>query len=173
MTTCIKASVLFDVPTMSRGWYWHRHPKQWTRRLLFGFVVAALALHLWGTWKETGSIKIESGATTAFFALVIFLILLEWLANHAFKRSIKSSPAHMHAIEWTFTDEGLRHTANGAEHFSPWSHIVKSATNPDGLLIYPRKQAFYWLPNAAFQCTEDKGAVVALLRASTKCEATS
>ncbi len=53
-------------------------------------------------------------------------------------------------VTWTVTESALKCVMSGADATMDWSVILESVATPEGILIYPQKNLFYWLPRTAF-----------------------
>ncbi len=148
---------------MSRGRYWHWMKKPW---LAFLFPILGLIFLGFGAWLFARmGIRATPVAVTGFG---IYCVFRYWIMGIRFRRLLRQNPQYEKTLVMSFTDIGLEGNAEGSHFTSEWNSIYETVTTPDGFLIYPQKQIYYWIPRAAFESIGDVAVVENLLRMKTK-----
>ena len=78
------------------------------------------------------------------------------------------SPLGGKTVEWTISEEDLRTSSDFFQSTIAWGGIYEAVIAPDGIVLFPQKNLFYWLPKEGLEEAEDWEALVELVRA--KCE---
>ncbi len=166
----ITATYKLDADTMLPAFKWNARRKRW----LLGVLVAVFSLPvvagIVGSIREGGDVV--HVVVVSILPFVLMLPLL-WFAlgpmNRFFwRKRIQAMPVHGKVIRWFMTDENLKHEAGDSTSVTPWSMILESVATPDGCLIYPQKNLFYWFPKFAFSSGSDEQRFLDLLAAKTK-----
>ncbi|QIF02814.1 YcxB family protein [Roseimicrobium sp. ORNL1] len=71
------------------------------------------------------------------------------------KRQFRKRPDNGSQVNWTFTSERAQVTlSDGSKAENPWSTFVKAVLAPEGVLLYPINELFYWVPRGGFESEE-------------------
>ena len=80
----------------------------------------------------------------ATFLLIPFFVL--WLS----RRKLAAIPIIDKPVTWWVDEKGISARGEGFEFSASWSTAYSALVTPKGILIYPQKNMFYWLPATAF-----------------------
>ena len=80
----------------------------------------------------------------ATFLLSPFLGL--WLS----RRKLAAIPIIDKPMTWWVDDKGISARGEGFEFSATWATAYSALVTPKGILVYPQKTVFYWLPTTAF-----------------------
>jgi hypothetical protein len=83
-------------------------------------------------------------------------------------KSVRAMPGFGELVVWRVREDGFENFLGKSGGFNAWEHIVESVRTPDGVLIYPVKDIFYWVPKSAFTSEADYTRFLDLLAAKTK-----
>jgi len=84
------------------------------------------------------------------------------------KRKIRRMPNLGEKVTWTFDENQMTGTGDGSSFSHSWDTIHSATLGREGLLIYPKKGIFYWIPSLAFSKPEEFEQARALIRAHVK-----
>ncbi len=90
-----------------------------------------------------------------FLLLGVLAVTLPLWRIPLVKRNIRRMPNFGKTINWTMDEAGLRGQGEGFEFSQDWSTIYSATITPDGFLVYPQKQMYYWMPSLGFAKRED------------------
>lgn len=91
-----------------------------------------------------------------------------WIIGISFRRELRKNPHYGKELKWTFTEEGYQISLQGSEAKSDWNGFQECFITPDGLLLYPQKRIYYWIPKSGFACPEEISFVEAIIKERTK-----
>jgi hypothetical protein len=94
----------------------------------------------------------ENGVIVAFILAMPLLLLfvIVWkVAAYQMESNVRKNPHLGEHITFTFDEEGIQ--AEGESFFwtLAWKGIIQIVSTPQGLLLYPQPQIFYWIPRDA------------------------
>jgi hypothetical protein len=101
----------------------------------------------------------SSGAMFSIFLGLLFLFL--FLFRHKlnmffFAKNVKKLNYENKEVQWEVNrDKVVYRIINLAESTFNWELIQGVLDTPEGFLLYPQKNTFYWLPKAAFEKEAD------------------
>ena len=81
-------------------------------------------------------------------------------------REAQSSESVGRLVTWHFSSEGFKFEEAG--QMMPWTSILRSDSNGEGVLISLRNELSTWLPKSAFTSEADYNRFLDLLAAKTK-----
>jgi len=171
MSDEITASYTFDANALSQAFGWH-HRRKLVRRVVV-YVIACLFVLV----SFYSGLSSEHAIPTHIYlwsgAIALVLVFLLWHLIQSgnrlmWRRHVNAMPLCGKAVTWTATQSGLKCLMNGADAAMDWSVILESVSTPDGVLIYPQKNLFYWLPKSAFATAAQYSELHNLVAAKTK-----
>lgn len=167
MSEEITASYTLDVASFAPSYRWNyrKRGKPALRvaiLVLVAVVVGALivfeAKHGRAWWSLTPILVIPC------LVLIFGSKLRSWINDKA----VRKMPGYGETIVWQIREDGFENHLGKSGGFNTWEHIFESVTTPQGVLIYPQKDIFYWLPKTAFNSEADYNRFLDLLAAKTK-----
>lgn len=106
-----------------------------------------------------GTIIVREPASRGFGGVCIgtgvYCLLRKWIFGIQNRRGIRKSPYYRKAISWQIQEHQLSAETEGATWSVAWDNFYETLTTPDGLLLYPYKNMYYWLPKTAFGSEQD------------------
>jgi len=124
----------------------------WLSRLLvFGLGIFNLLFGLFGLFSELSN-------KFAIFQLIIGLLLMlaEVISNLFYKYRCKKINYDNKQVEWEVREDKIVHRIiNLSESTFTWELIKGILDTPQGFLLYPQKNLFYFIPKSGFQQPED------------------
>ena len=91
-----------------------------------------------------------------FVALGLYLLFANQIKLFFYARNCKQSNYENKQVEWEINKDIIIHRSiNLSESKFSWDLIQGVLDTPDGFLLYPQKNMFYWLPKKAFNNEED------------------
>lgn len=118
--------------------------------LLVGFV----------TWWLIDNVVLLSILLFPALILLMFVPYNRWLL----RRNIRKLPNLNKKVAWQLDAAGINGQGEGFNFSQSWASMYETMQAPAGLLIYPQKNVFYWLPREAFATPADFDAAAALAR---------
>jgi hypothetical protein len=101
----------------------------------------------------------SSGSMFSIFLGLLFLFLFLFrnkLNMFFFAKNVKKLNYENKEVQWEINrDKVIYRIINLAESTFSWELIQGVLDTPEGFLLYPQKNTFYWLPKAAFEKEED------------------
>lgn len=147
------------------------HYRNPTRRLFLvgGHLVAllfvALALFIVATSEVNGGDLLTLGALILF--PLYWWLFRERVNRWGYLRGFDQRPDANALVEWALAPEGFRAKIEGLSTTEGhWSLLMKVVETRDGFLLYPQRNAFFWLPFSAFEPPEAVEGARDLLAAS-------
>jgi hypothetical protein len=163
MSEEITASFTFDSATVMPGVRWS------SQRTLLGqlrfpiytciLLLGSLGTYLGERYRIPGMLFI-AGALIGIFGWQYIL----WRC----RRSIKSSPSYNKLVSYRFSESGVEQETPNSKSQASWDAFIQSYLTPDGLLLYPQKGIFFWLPESAFRSKSDYERLTNLVAQKTK-----
>ncbi len=116
---------------------------------LLGVVVILFAL-----WQLYG---VGSEALIDRLALAVGLVLLfrRWIQGWMFKQRLRQIPGYGEKMHWRLSESGFHQKIQEDEATGKWENLYETVTTPEGFLLYPQKNLFYWIPLEDFASVED------------------
>ncbi|MEM7394636.1 MAG: YcxB family protein [Verrucomicrobiota bacterium] len=145
------------------GRKWHIRP--WRMFRIFVYILGALMMGYGAYNLVLGYIE----EAFIFIAVIGFAVSIRFpLHAWFFKRTVRLMPEHGGEIRWTFGEERVLGEADNSNFECQWPALFGSATTPEGFLLYPQKNLFYWIPYTAFSSNEEVEKLAQLLEAKTE-----
>lgn len=166
MSEEITASIIINSKTFSRGVYWSMRRtawKKWFGRILMCLTVSSFFLLFWVPRKSN-----ERLPTVVFFGACLGALFgRSWEANKC-KRSIDEGPTANQQAIFKFSENGFSVKLKTSDSRADWTSLQDTYSTPDGCLLYPQRNIFFWLPKTAFTSEADYNRFLDLLVANTK-----
>ena len=83
--------------------------------------------------------------------LVLLAIGAYYLIKWRIKQTIRKIPSLNAQVTWTFDDQKYVMQTDHASGQNAWQNVFEAVVFPEGVLIYPQKQLFHWIPREAFR----------------------
>lgn len=164
----ITATMTFDEPTMLVARRWHNRVDR--IRLLIRFaLVALIAFAMFMSLFEAA--RASDLPMTMAFALgcaLLGLAIGHGIERYRFVSGIKSSPLFGAMLSFVADPDGVAITSPHSNGRFGWQLYHKTIATPDGVLLYPQKRIFNWLPKTAFTSETDYTRFLELIAAKTK-----
>ena len=138
--------------------------------MLVLFALAMLVLLLLGP-KGNANLPLDASmvwAPMGPMVPLVLMMLMSWAIRSSFARSINSSSANGKPVVYVIHEDGVKVNTPDSIADNQWSHFVRSVITPEGVLLYPQKLAFHWLPKTAFASEADFNRFLSLVAANTK-----
>ncbi|MCF7786059.1 MAG: YcxB family protein [Prosthecobacter sp.] len=153
MSEEITVSYTFDADVLIRAFWWH-HRRKYVRRILvyvtaFLFMLGSFYSGLNSGHGVPTQVYVWGGVGVLVFFFVLWQ-LIQLINRFFWRRRINAMPLCGKQVTWTVTESALKCVMSGADATMDWSVILESVATPEGILIYPQKNLFYWLPRTAF-----------------------
>jgi hypothetical protein len=103
-----------------------------------------------------------------FFLLGIAGITLPLWRIPILKRNIRRMPNCGKTVRWTLDEKSLHGEGDGFTFTQDWSTLFSATITNEGILIYPQKRVFYWVPTEGFSAEEDFLSAAALVASRIK-----
>jgi hypothetical protein len=163
----ITASTVFDAPTLLPAYKWHGRRTWLLRRWLpLVLIIVSISLAVLGNLQWTNQDIVRVVPVFGLVAFVAWKICFG--QKRQISRSIEESSDYKKVVTWMIKEEGLGQRAGESHCFTAWPDVYESVTTPEGALVYPQKEVFYWIPQAAFIGETDYQRFLELLKAKTK-----
>jgi YcxB-like protein len=156
----ITARYTWEIQTLQKALRLHRRTR-WQTRLVP--VVAITFVGLGVYLAVTAGRSWIDGLPPILFGVLLLLLggpLVYW----QFRRSARRSPSYGCEMTWTFDPQQIGIAGEGFNSTFTWKKLYSASISPAGLLLYPQKNLFHWIPRSAFQSQEDFAAVTSLVR---------
>jgi hypothetical protein len=98
-----------------------------------------------------------------FIIFGTFLLFARPLAFWQFRRAIMRSPSYGSVITYTFTTDQFAISGEGHDATIAWTKLYSATESKGGLLLYPQKNLFHWIPATAFDSPSDIATVCGYL----------
>ena len=160
----IHAESLIDESTMleARNWHWRACGLAKWALPAFGILQIALAIILLLIGYSKPFLP------TALIILGIWFLIRKSVLGLRFRAAVRKLPMYQKQVLWTLSDERLRMDVDGNTSDSDLGSFFLTRITPQGILFYPQKNVYYWLPKTAFETNKDFCAAVDLLKAKTR-----
>lgn len=155
----VTARYRWDTPTLRRGFALHRR-MQWTTKLVLLF---AVGITCWGISDALTATHWISAVPPLFFGL--FLLFGSGpLAAWQFDRAARRSPSFGSEMIYTFDPEQIVNSGEGHHSTFTWKKLYSATVAEEGILLYPNKNLFHWIPVTAFASPTDIAIVQSYLQ---------
>ena len=71
------------------------------------------------------------------------------------RRKLAKIPTINTEMTWWVDDKGVSARGEGHEFSAAWSTAYAALVTEKGILVYPQKEMFYWIPATAFASPEE------------------
>ena len=129
-------------------------------------------------WYVAGAIFITLGSIALYlgdrpFGIMIlsyglYCVTRKKILEFRFKRNIEKNPGYQIPTKWEFTENGITQTSKLGSSELSWSAIYETVTTPEGVLLYPQKNLYFWIPVRYFEYDEQFHELEELLAKKTK-----
>ncbi len=163
MSEEITASYTFDSATVMPGVRWS------SQRTLLG----QMRVPIYGCILVLGSLGVYLGERNRFPGMLLIVAAVIGIFGWRYglwrcRRSIETSPSYQKLIAYRFSESGVEMETPASKGQSTWDAFIQSYLTPDGVLLYPQKGIFYWLPESAFSSKADYERFTDLVAHKTK-----
>ncbi|MES2997682.1 MAG: YcxB family protein [Verrucomicrobiota bacterium] len=138
----MKASYVLNKSEIRKGAGYHydyRHRLQWIITFLIGFALLAFGIFflLEGRVESSAIVLVLIG-----FYLLLNRVFYKWRAAAAV---FKGRPGPLN-VEMEIQDDGIFMETEISNGMTKWGGLMDLKIVPDGLLLYPQRNLFYWIP---------------------------
>ena len=148
LTTPAKATYVFSVDELMKGVRLHLwHHRRGTMLVLP--ILGTLWLSLWIAYFLDSERTHNSWAPMGTLLSILFIIspiLSLWES----RRKVAKIPTIDKEMTWWVDDKGISARGEGHDFSAAWSTAYAALVSPKGILVYPQKELFYWIPATAF-----------------------
>ena len=159
----IQAKTVFDVATMQVGreWHWRKFGfLQWLWPIAgIFFIGVGIYLVQQPASRATGGAAIGCG---------VWCLMRKWLLGIQSRRAVQKSPQYRKTFNWTFSEQELQGEGEQSSFKTAWNQFAETVSTPNGLLLYPVKNIYYWIPRNGFSSDLDYEAAKRLIAACPK-----
>ena len=106
--------------------------------------------------------------TVTYLIIGTFFLFRTWVYGFFFNRRLRASPFYGKPIHWRIETHAISGETEGANWTFAWDKFHETFTTPDGLLLFPYKNAYYWLPKKAFASEQDYEEAKRIIATATK-----
>ena len=136
-----------------KAYKYHRRSSMAFKILDFAYPtigITNIALGLYGVVIEQ---RLESVGSIIFG---LFFLSINKIQLYFYGRSFKKLNYENKQVEWEISQDKILHRMlNLSESTFSWNLIHGVSDTPEGFLLYPQQNMFYWLPKKAFASKED------------------
>jgi hypothetical protein len=170
MSEEITASYVFNADTLLHAFGWHQRRKLGVR---VGAMVLGYSIWLVAVWNSLSKKELPAWFYLVVLVSVTLLGFAFWWAiqktnQFFYKRRIRAIPSHGKEVKWIASGDSFKCLLSGGDSTTSWDLVFESVQTPEGALVYPQKNFFYWLPKTAFVSEADYTRFVDILAAKTK-----
>jgi hypothetical protein len=157
MNSRIEAESTIDLATMEQGWRWHRRGRATLARWapVLGVLLLVCAAVLAATDPQVRPLA------AFFLVLGVWYLVRGAVMLRLFRRTVRKMPLFGATVRWELDDGRLRMNAAGNRSDTGLASLHLARPTPEGLLLYPQKNLYYWLPRSAFASADGFEAAVA------------
>ena len=138
----------------------------WLMRIIGAFfVISSLITVAYFLMTEQGD---EVYSIVPGFVMGIFFIFVSFITLWKTRRNLRKLPALNKQVNWTIDDTGFGGKSEGFDFSTSWPMIYSVTIEKEGLLVYPQKYVFHWLPASGFQSPEEYEAAKAIIKTHVK-----
>jgi|GEM_PF-4611386 hypothetical protein len=147
----IHARSRLDLPTLQEGRSWHRRVN-WPWAALIPLAgVALLGLGIWLTRTNYPGSALPFALCTAG----LWILIRPAIHGFWFRSAVKKMPMFGQEIHWEIEEDSIAVTAGPNTSRTDIGTYFKIIATPGGILFYPQKNLFHWLPLSAFESRSD------------------
>ncbi len=84
------------------------------------------------------------------------------------KRNIRQMPNYGKTVDWNLDQKSIQGKGEGFTFSLDWPTICSATISKNGILIYPQKKLFYWLPAESFSSQDDFNLAIDIVVSSVK-----
>jgi hypothetical protein len=156
----IGATTRIDLPTMCEGRRWHWRASGPLR--LLAPALGVLHLGVGVALMSSG----ESGRVLPALFLVFgcYLVMRQALLGIRFRGQVKAMPQYGQPMVWRLGEGRVEIDVGESRSSVSYDDFWKIGVTPAGILFYPQKEQYLWLPRGAFARAEDFERVVVEVR---------
>ncbi len=147
--TEIEALSSYDAPTLKLGSAMHlrfRHPFFVMMRFLYLLLIPFGAILTFFGEQTFGILCVLLGP-------LLFLRKVFW--QYRLTRGAISSSRAGQQLKWIFSDQGIRHVADGYDRWFEWQDFHERFLTPKGILLYLERDVYFVLPQQGFHSPKD------------------
>lgn len=138
---------------MVTGYKYHRKSANVYRILEIVYIVIGISNIIFGLYGVF--VNSDSGSWTSII-FGIFFLFINRINLFFFARNFKKLNYENKQVEWEISKDQIVHRMiNLSESRFQWALIQGVSDTPEGFLLYPQKNMFYWLPKSEFKNEED------------------
>jgi len=104
----------------------------------------------------------------AFLSLGFIAITIPLWRVPLLRRNIRRMPNWGKEVDWTLDEKSIHAEGDGFTFTQDWSTIYSVTIAKEGLLVYPQKRLFYWLPLEGFATQTEFATVVRIATSQVK-----
>lgn len=146
----VTARYTWDTPTLRKGFALHRRTQRATKLVL----LVAIGLIGWGVYDALTAKHWISAVPPLLFGL--FLLFGSGpIASWQFDRAARRSPSFGSEMTYTFDPEQVVNSGEGHHAIFTWKTLYSATVTEEGILLYPNKNLFHWIPVTAFASPSD------------------
>ena len=153
MNEPIYIKYLWHTEDMVKAYKYHRRSSTIFRLMDFAYIaigVINIAIGLYNVFIEQ---RFESVGSILFG---LFFLVVNKIQLYFYGRSYKKLNYENKQVEWEISNDKIVHRMlNLSESSLNWDLIHGVLDTPEGFLLYPQQNLFYWLPKEAFDSKED------------------
>ena len=86
---------------------------------------------------------------------IVFPLAIRPAIYWQFRRNIKRSPSYGCEMTYTFEPGQVTISGDGFHSTFIWNRLYSATVSPKGILLYPQKIVFHWVPASAFASPGD------------------
>jgi len=158
----IQAHYIWDLTSLDRGIALHLRSNVVARMAPLG----ALVLVVYAAFEFTTSkLPLVDGLpplTVGMLLLAGIRPMMRW----QFRRAIRRAPTYGCEMNWEFSPERAMISGADSEASFPWKMLHSAVVSADGMLLYPQKNLFHWIPASAFASPEEYAEACAIVEAA-------
>ena len=157
----ITAHYIWNIDNVRQGFETHRKLLPLTRVGTF----LGISLLAWGAYESITSEYWFQGLPLILFGGFL-LFGAGPLALWQFQRTARQVPGYDRQITYTF--DPAKVVVSGEDYHSTftWQNLFSATTSDEGILLYPQKGVFHWIPSSAFDSPTDMATVRSYLEQS-------
>ena len=138
---------IFNVESLERGNYWHMNSPRRSKISLF-LNSALLIMAIFFSIKKN---YILAGFN---IFIIIFSLLLQKLSKSLFNNQLRKNPQYDKDVIHKFNESGFESITDNSTGKFEWNALLKTTITPDGILLYPQENLFYWIPNNSMESSK-------------------
>lgn len=106
-------------------------------------------------WPVYGVILLVAGVgiydgnpalAVACLVLGPYFMLRKRILQYRFLRNLRSTPLFGKTLRWKISAQGVVQEVGSSRADSSWDSFYQALITPEGFLLMPQKNLFYWLP---------------------------